>query len=125
MNISKINNINFGLKFSDTAEKLFQKSQDYIADIAIKTRNDDIVIQNNLNRASIENALGDEYILDAKLHTQTPTIKEKYTFLIKNTKKKLNKNFFLEYTDMDNILNGKIWYEIAEYLIKFEDRILR
>ena len=27
MNISKINNINFGIKFSDKAENLFQKSQ--------------------------------------------------------------------------------------------------
>ena len=125
MNISKINNIKFGLKFSDRAEKLFQKSQDYIADIAIKTKNDDIVIKNNLNRVSIENALGDEVVLDAEPNGQTSSGKEEYTFFIKNMKNKLKKRLSLKYTDINNILNGKVWNELAESLIKSEDKISR
>ena len=111
MNISKINNINFGIKFSDKAENLFQKSQDYVADL----HDDILVIRNNLNREIIENALSDDFFLDVQ---QQNAKVNKNTFIFSIKHKNFNMCKFRKTTTEDNVLNGNIWNTIAEKLIK-------
>ena len=124
MKITNINNIGFGLKLSARANDLFEKSQDYLADEAIKVKNSNKVLGNNLNIQAIEAALNDDYILDGS-SGDTPKTKDKYSFYLRNKNDKFNKALFLCRKDIKDVLNGKVWYEIAETLIKIEDRILR
>lgn len=121
MKVSNINNIGFRLKLSTRAKDLFEKTQDYLADEAIKSKNNNKVLGNNLNIQSIETILGDEYTLDVSGKNK----QDKYCFYLKNKEDKINKSLFLCRKSIEDILNGNAWHEIAETLIKFEDRILR
>ena len=102
MFVSRIQNTSFGLKFTKEADKFFQRSQDYIADKAIQSGNDDDVIKNNLNRTAIEYSFGENYILDLIRD------KKKYTFLL---------NFKpVHKANLQDILNGKAWEVLAKKL---------
>ncbi len=116
------NHIHFGLKFTDKAEELYQKSQNYIADIAIATHNDDDVINNNFNRDLIENSLSDEFVLDALADKTTATSEESYTFIIrhKNSKKGMYRSILS--SKLENILNGKVWNKIEKKLNSFYEK---
>ncbi len=112
-----ITKINFGSKFSENAEILFQKSQDYIAQKSIETNNNDIVILNNLNKDLIEARIDDEFILDALIHQTVHPCQENYKFFLRYKDSGKGKPKFLVLTNLENILNGKVWYKIAEKLL--------
>ena len=112
-----ITKINFGSKFSKNAENLFQQSQDYIAQKSIETNNNDIVILNNLNKDLIEARIDDEFVLDALVHQTVHPSETNYKFFLRHKNIGKGKPKFLLLTNLENILNGNVWYKIAENLL--------